>query len=254
MNISERRQIPQQIYPFIKQLRYPSTNIKLLGSSGYESQQNYSDYDLFTSVKSTSSCKKVYDNIIKIINDCKAVNDMYFISFKLETKQKKKLRSLDSYNKFCEYYKDIDFIKLDYIVRVDYRFIELSIIYSFSPLSNKEKFIKSIYEDIKELLKEHQYYKVLKRFFSILVKQPKSISRDNKLILLTKFFNSDIGKLYAKTNSLKAIQSLLEVYKDPITLKKVKINLNDLRMSLNDIKKNEKIYNKYAMDVLLHIK
>lgn len=254
MNITDRRNLPTELYPFIKLLQYPQkdSRIKILGSAGFASQRFYSDYDLFTKVRKNPKCYKTYIHINEIIEKTSLNPNMYFIEFKLETTKGLKYKVYPNeaidFNKFCEFYKDIEFIKLDYIIRIENRFLELSIIYSFNP--SKTNYIDSIKNDIKTLTKEKKYFKVLKRIFSLLTKQKKSIDRDNKLIILSKFFNSPIGLQYQNVSNLKALKILLENYNDVDTIKKVELNLKDLRLNLKDISKLEKDYNKEAKKLL----
>ena len=251
MNITEKRYIPQDLYPFVKTLQYDKTPIKLLGSAGTASQRYYSDYDMFSSV-SSNDCKKVYDTINSIIERAENNPNMYFIEYKLQRRQgttPQKIREIpDDLKKFCEYFRNVEYIKLDYIVRIQNKFIELSIIYSFS--RGEEDFRESVKKDIRELCEEGKYYKVLKRIFSIVSKERKSIDRDNKLILLTNFFNSDVGKMYQDASNLRAIKLLLENYEDEDTRRKAELNLRDLKMKLSDIGKLERKYNKEAEKVL----
>lgn len=248
MNIIEKRYIPQDLYPYVKVLQYDKSPIKLLGSAGLASQQYYSDYDML-SVVDEISCKKAYSTISSIIEKAENNPNMYFIEFKLQTKKGRKIREVpEDLSKFCQYFRDIEFIKLDYIVRIQSRFVELSIIYSFS--KGEEDFKMSVKKDIKELYDEGKYYKVLKRIFSIVSKEKKSAERDNKLVLLTNFFNSEVGKMYQDASNLRAIKLLLENYEDEDTRRKAELNLKDLKLKLSDVSKLERVYNREAKKVL----
>jgi len=247
MNITEKRYIPQDLYPYVKVLQYDKIPIKLLGSAGLASQRYYSDYDMLSVV--SGDCKKAYNTISSIMERAENNPDMYFIEFKLQTKKGKKIREMpDDLVKFCQYFRDIEFIKLDYIVRIEGRFVELSIIYSFS--RGEEDFKMSVKKDIRELYEEGKYYKVLKRIFSMLSKEKKSIERDDKLVLLTNFFNSEVGKMYQDASNLRAIKLLLENYEDEDTRRKAELNLKDLKLKLSDITKLEKVYNREAKKIL----
>ena len=103
--------------------------------------------------------------------------------------------------------------------------MELSIIYEFYDKKlDKNEYIKSIEDDIKELIKEGNYYKVLKRLFNLY-----RIEGDiKKLIFLSDIFNSDLGEIYQKISNLEAIEKILEFYKDKLDLKRVKVNLKEI--------------------------
>ena len=99
-------------------------------------------------------------------------------------------------------------------------------------------------DDIKELNKDKQYYKILKRKFNIY----KANKDYPKLLELTEYFNSDIGKKYQTKSNLEAIKKIQEIYKDTLTNRKIEINLKDIKedININDI--NNEI-TKYAKEV-----
>lgn len=265
MEITEKRQIPQDLYPVIKILKFNSKSpIMLLGSSGLKSQRYFSDYDLFSSVSSKDDCEKVYKRLLDILRKSAmwvkqpiGNPEMYFIEFKLETKDGKKLRRLDNFKLFCNYFEKIKLIKFDFVIRLQNRFIELSIIYSFGKEESstdpkgrsKKDFIQSVEKDIRDLTKEGKHYKVLKRIFALRSKEPKSPERDRRLIELTRFFNSEYGKMYQDVSNLRAIETLSKQYKDEFTKRKIEQNLNDLKLTLKDADRLENEYNKEALNI-----
>lgn len=262
MDISQRREIPQSIFNFIKVLKYDSNPILLLGTAGLASQQYYSDFDLFTQVENKQTSKQAFKKITNIINKMDSFNDAYFIEFKIQTKKGDKLKynHIDEFNEteFNKLFQDIDFIKLDFVIRVGNKFIELSIIYSFnSKLLDDDIFLSNISKDVEELKKEGNYFKALKRIFAIYnnKRMKDKLEKTNRYIFLSKFFNTDYGKLYSETSNLKAIKLLLEHYDDEETIKRALLNLKDLHMEpdLNKldilIKENEKKYNTEAKKI-----
>lgn len=263
MDISTKREIPQSIYNFIKVLKYDSNPILLLGTAGLASQQYYSDFDLFTQIEKKQKTEQAFNKITNIINKMDSFNDSYFIEFKIQTKNDEKLKynSIDEFNKseFDKFFKDVDFIKLDYVIRIANKFIELSIIYSFnSKILTDNEFLKSISDDVSEQKKEGNYFKALKRIFAIYNNKrvKDKLEKTDKYISLSKFFNSDYGKLYSETANLKAIKLLLEHYDDEETIKRALLNLKELKIKPDlkkideIIRKNEKKYNNKAKEVL----
>jgi len=261
MDISQKRNIPQYLYNFIKALKYDTNPILLLGTAGLESQQYYGDFDLFTEV-SKESVDKIYNKIMKIVHKMNTFNDAYFIELKIQTsKSKIKFHTIEEINKvdFEKSYNDLDFIKLDYIIRVNNKFFELSIIYSFNEMfDDDEKFFKSISDDIVEQKKEGNYFKSLKRIFSIYNNKriKDKLENTKRYIYISKFLNSEYGKLYMDTSNLKAIKLLLEKYDDNDIQKKILLNLKDLNVE-PDLKKidgiitkNERKYNNKAKIIL----
>ena len=273
MDISQRRFIPQSIYNLIKLLKYDSNPVMLLGTAGLASQQYYSDFDLFTQIENKQSADQVYNKMMDIIKKMDMLNDTYFIEFKIQQKDGEKLKynTIDEFDKseFSKYFKNVDFIKLDYVIRIGNKFIELSIIYSFNKdiekLSDDEKdnnFIQSVVDDVDKQRKEGNSFKALKRVFAIYNNKNMKDKLENteRYIFLSKFFNSDWGKLYAETANLKAIKLLLENYDDEETLKRAVLNLKDIKVSpdLQNldklIKRNEKKYNKEAEKIFTKLK
>lgn len=247
MNISQKRYIPQDLYSFTKLIKFKNYPLQLLGSSGIASQRFYSDYDLFSSIKD-KNCEKVYYTLKSILEKTEDHPDMYFIEIKIQLKTGRKIRNFIELEKFCKVFKDIEFVKYDFVIWVNNKFVELSVIYSFS--ESETSFEDSIKQDIKELTKEKQYYKVLKRLFSLLLSSERTIEVNHKLIMLSKFFNSPFGQLYRNNSNLKAIKLLLENYEDEETKRRAELNLKDLKLNLKDIKRLEKIYNTEAKNLL----
>ena len=62
-------------------------------------------------------------------------------------------------------FKNIDYVKIDYILWFEYQFKEVSVIYSFY---NVRKTVFDIKKDYDELVREGSYYKLLKRLFRII--------------------------------------------------------------------------------------
>lgn len=263
MDISQRRNIPQSIYNFVKVLKYDSLPIILQGTAGLASQQYYSDFDLFTQIEKKQTAEQAFKKITDIINKMDSFNDAYFIEFKIQTKKgdKQKYNHIDEINKqeFDKLFQDIDYIKLDFVIRIENKFIELSIIYSFNnKLFDNKEFLFKISNDVNELKKEGNYFKALKRIFAIYNNKRvrDKLEKTNRYIFLSKFFNTDYGKLYSETSNLKAIKLLLEHYDDEETIKRALLNLKDLHIEpdLNKldahIKENEKRYNTEAKKIL----
>jgi hypothetical protein len=143
-------------------------------------------------------------------------------------------------------FKNINFVKIDYILWFEYQFKEVSVIYSFY---NVKKTILDIKKDYDELAKEGSYYKALKRLFSM-YKLEMTSGKTNAL-KLSSFFNSDMGKLYEMNSNLKTIKLLKTMYDDKPTQKRIEINLKYLKIdplsNLDElIKTNDIILNNAA--------
>jgi hypothetical protein len=140
-------------------------------------------------------------------------------------------------------FKNIKFIKIDYIVFFDYVFKDISIIYNFNNIKEDTPTkIERLKADYNELVKEGDIYKSLKRLFSIY----KIKKEYPKLKQLTQLFNSNIGKLYETNSNLKTIQLLKTMYNDIQTKKRIDINLKFLKIdpkeNLEQLIKENDIY------------
>jgi hypothetical protein len=274
MDISQKRRISQDLLKYVSLLKFKDHRIILAGTAGMASQQYFSDYDLLSIIDKKYSNEYIYNTIHTIIKKTDELNDMYFIELKIQNKDesKKKFFNIEDINEndFIKSIKNLDFIKLDYIIRLNNKFIELSIIYSFKEIketdetndNNEKELLKNLNDDVKELQKEGNYFKSVKRIFSIYnsLNITKKLWDKSKMLKISEFLNSDIGALYAKNSNLKAIKLLLENYDDNETKRRALLNLKDLGIEPNlnkideMIKKNDTAINKEGFEFLKTIK
>ena len=123
-------------------------------------------------------------------------------------------------------FDNVDYIKLDFIIREGNIFRELSIIYNFSAKPKTESLIHSLGEEMNSYIKQKNYYKALKRLFSLY----KAQGNGKGQIPLAQFFNSKVGELYAKVSNLKALTILLQHSTSTDMDKKIEINMKDLHL------------------------
>jgi len=138
--------------------------------------------------------------------------------------------SITDQRAFESAFNNVEYVKLDFIVRLGNVFRELSVIYSFATNSLEPKVIAdSLISDIHDYLAEHNHYKALKRLFALYKLQGNAKAQ----LPLSRVFNSRLGELYSYITNLKALQLLrLHSYTTNKTTKaKVKINLKDLRLN-----------------------
>ncbi len=255
MDIIEKKQMNDfhdKIKKIIKQLKFLNNPIEVKGSASLKSQKFFSDYDLFTDIKKKYTPKKMFEVFVNIFDDILEDEDNYFVEFKIQTKDNKKIRwnKLEDFNfeEFEKVFNNIDFCKIDLICRIENKFIELSCIYKISNEKlTPEEYLKNLNEDINELKKEGKYYKILKRKFNIY----KVEGDKKKLLELSKIFNGELGHKYQLLSNLEAMRKILDISNDDKTIKKVLINLKDnkLEPNINNIDKlikqlNDEINNK----------
>jgi hypothetical protein len=224
MDILARREPPQELLKFISKLTWKPNKMMLLGSASLESQKYYADFDLVSYI--TKNRDKPFNILYKILSKTMKTKGMYFIEGKIQVsdKNKKRFYKLEDLNEEM-FEKSFQFIKLDYVIKINTLFYELSINYTFESSSTKEEIIKAIEKEEKELISDGEFYKALKRRFSVAkLKKDKST-----MVKLTKLFNSPTGEMYKDVSIMKAIKSAIDTgYKEPLDIKNYAISLKDL--------------------------
>lgn len=246
------------IVPVLKALKYPNSNIKVIGTASLKSQKYPSDYDIITNVKDKDP-ERVYNTFKKIISKTNKMPNVYFIELKIQGKtdnDKKKFFDNENIPKdefIKQFNRGVEFIKIDYIVRFGNIFKDVSINYFFNTELTREDIfhilLTRMNNDAREYRKEGRYFKALKRIFNIY----RYLRQKRSLVKLAKFFNSEFGRLYALSSNLKTIKLLVESgYRDADTRTKILINLKDLGIEPditkinNVIEKTDKIFNDRA--------
>ena len=163
MNILEKRKIQSGLYDIIKNLEIFQITLNLVGSASIASQLHYSDYDF--------NCKIKVQKQTVIFNEFKKIlsysNDkLYFIEFKIEYIDDTKLKINDPSMIRLRMFNNIKFVKIDYIVFLDYVFKEVSIMYIFK---NKKETdtdrIQTLRNDYDDLMVKGENFKALKGCF-----------------------------------------------------------------------------------------
>ena len=186
-----------------------------------------------------------FNEFMKILNN----DEMYFIELKIEYIDDSKIKIHDIKKLKKSMFKNIKFIKIDYVIWMDYHFTELSVIYIFRTTKYT---VNDIKDDYNEQLKEGNNYKALKRLFSIYKMTKKN---RKEAIKLTRFFNSN--SLYQINSNLKAIKLMKDTYKnDHDVSKKIHINLKYLKLDTGAdidemIKSNDEILNNVSKKYLI---
>jgi len=225
MNILEKRtNYKDDVKRIIKMLTFKK-KLEVKGSASLVSQRFPSDYDFFCMMKRPKESEFVAF-LKRVLLEIKESPNYWFIELKFQSDKKVKIypnQSLEKTN--VGSWDKIDLIKLDLVAVIDNRFTEVSVIYQFSELPTSEEYKKSVKEDITELEREGNYYKVLKRLFSLY----KADKNQKGLVQLTKIFN-EYGKVYQQISNLEAIQTVLKYYQMPDVIKRGIINLKDIHL------------------------
>ena len=252
----KRVYVPQDVKNIIKKSIIPHSTYKILGSYQRQSIKYPSDIDIEIIIQSKDK-EEIFNNLIESITAI--LNDNYtnlLTEIKIELLNGDKRKWEDPQNDlegFYKYYKDnfknISFIKFDYVLYYK-ELIELNIMYKLK----EQEFIKSNYEndiknDIKELVKEKDYYKALKRLY-LIFELNEDESNMNKLINV---FNSDLGKLNYEKKTLDMIElikskNLNNKYIDNAITNELKLiknkNIDDVTQQIQ--KQSKKIYEEFT--------
>ena len=222
-----------------------SGNYNIVGSASLKKIYYNSDIDL-NEVDDLKSYKKVYEKFKEIFKVCKENNNFFITDFKCGIDEKNEpirwtykdiMNGYINNKSFVDCLKQKSMIKLDIVYLLNGSFIEITEVY-FLKIGNhtnynenelnSEEITKNLQNELKELIDEKQYFKALKRIFSILLMENKNNILQNKLI---NFFNSENGILYKANADLKILISVIENnFRKP--------DINDIKNNLQVIKQN----------------
>lgn len=245
----EDKKIPSQYPDDIRQafnvLKFKGYEISLIGSASKKDVHYSGDYDFITLIpRKENDVNRSFFEFKKIFEKIDTKDNFYFIEFKLQTKNNQKIRwypddefTIESFEKEFD---NVDFCKIDLIVRENKIFREISCIYAYVDRIRKvstRAIIKSLRDDIKELKKEQNYFKILKRQYSIADLQDKT-ERKNMLL---KILNGELGEKYFIFSNLETAKKLLEFYDTPKIRKEINLELKELGVNTNIRKLQETI-------------
>ena len=115
MNILAKRKVNSYINDIIKNLTFKNNKLKLAGSASLASQRYYADYDFNCNIK-TRKQTVIYNEFKRFLSYTN--EKLYFIEFKIEYLNGTKLK-LNNNEIKLSMFKNIKFIKIDYIVFFD---------------------------------------------------------------------------------------------------------------------------------------
>ena len=99
--------------------------------------------------------------------------------------------------------------KIDAVALVNGRYVELSTVYQYpDEISSNKEYVEELKADIKEKVKEGDYWKALKRLFSI-----RRITNPKKADDMIPIFNGEFGLLYQVISDIGVLIYLLELHK-----------------------------------------
>ena len=252
--LKKKFSIKKEIYDTYKILQFKHFPINCIGTASYLYLYYFSDYDLISDIKGHYSTYNIHQEFKRIIDQID-----YFIEFKIQrldgTKHKYFNKAGFKIDSFEKEFHDVEYCKIDLIIYKDYFFTEVSCNYYFNekPINIEKSLVSNVHEQIKD----KQYFKALKRIFSLLIdirrstlsadapqkstrfsgdqKTNKKALVSSQLEILTKLFNSEYGEKYVIVNNLKLIKLLEGKFKDKQTKLNIAHNLQVLNIENKNI-------------------
>jgi len=256
-DVLEKNPIPQDLVKYVSALRYKNGKILFEGSASLVRNQYHGDLDFQSFINPSP---ELFAEFSKIQKQTDAIDNMYFIEGKIQMRDGEKLRWYkieDLTSKMLDKPTQIDFVKLDYVILMGGIFTELSSIYTIkrspSERATDEEILNEIKKDYNGYLKDGDYFKALKRLFTII--KVTDFPEANIVLekMLKGLFNTDTGKLYKLNSALKATVLFKDHFKDEQSKRiaeSVYRNLgykDDIKNINHHINHNAKIYNENAL-------
>lgn len=256
-----RRKINDYMNPLIEifDLLSISTKYKVLGSASLSSTLYINDYDIHDYFKSKSSSafhritqhfkdlfEKTYNSSNKWIIDFKCGfdesypqdDDRYKLRWSYEDiKKGYKILGNGRKKSFQECILDKIVMKIDYVLLLNGQFIDMSEIYNISikGKNNSSKDInieQELKREIEKYKYEGNYFKALKREYSLLRFTGKNHKRMEKL---AQIFNSEAGYTNKIINELNLIKLMCDQSFRPVKKKDIEMNLQIIKQQLSSV-------------------
>lgn len=209
----EKKQLSEyddEVKKLFSYFKFKDQELVLNGSYSSRNMVYYGDLDFVTQVDKSND---LYNDLKQIFTRLFNDHNNYFIELKLQMKDDQKIK-IKLFNDFLKedvitkHLDNLKFVKIDIVAYFDGYFKEASCIYNIGDASNytdADEFKNDLKKDIAELKKDKNYFKMLKRMYSIA-----RIEDDTKAKnMLTSFFNGEAGEMYYHISTLKAIDLLV---------------------------------------------
>ena len=211
---------------------------RIVGSASIKSNIYYSDYDFFEKVNEVSE-KDIYQHFRDMFIQVSNRENMIVSDLKcgvnsngeaIRWNQQQILRNDNNGLSFEDCIKHKGIVKIDIIYLLNSRFIELTNVYQIviDGESNMDYSVEQIVEEItdeyKQKIKEGNYFKSLKKLYSIMkITNPSDLRLDK----LLNYFNSPIGLLYRCKSDLETLL---------VAINSSEFDLNEVKNSMEMIK------------------
>lgn len=212
MDVLEQKYLSTNLNFMLKVLQLGNNPIRLVGTGSMASQYYPADYDFLCQIKKKYTPETAFKDFNKILKQFDN-NRLFFIEFKIQQEakgkdepEKHKVFKIEDVNEdlFTAFFNEkTELCKIDAILWNQGKFKEVSCIYFFQskPL-NMSEYIKALLDDGKHYYDDGKKYKSLKRL--MLAAKYENPPDKNLIIVITRFFNSMVGKLYELDNMIQA--------------------------------------------------
>ena len=228
----------------------------LIGSNSIRNMLYSNDYDLNADIGITDSVSvlhSIYEEFLGIFKKARASSDYYILDFKCGMYEGEPIRwsyqdmvrgSVKRGVKAITFEEcllmDDNIIKLDLCYIYNDVFTDINCLYNLYIIKNKEELKrekakaektvgKSLREEITELEKNKEYFKALKRYFSLGIVEGK-IDED-----VLELLNSSFGIMYKVTSFLKLVIEMIEQDFKPVSIDVVRDNLEYIKQFASHI-------------------
>ena len=213
MDVLEEKFLEQQFRFLLQTLQLGDNPIRLVGTGSMASQYYPADFDFLCKVEKRYTPEKLNEDFQKILSKIDNKNKLFFIEFKLQQVApegkdpiKHKVFKKEDVNTdffIANFNRNTELCKIDALIYYDGKFKEVSCIYFFGKKKlDMKKYIQVLLDDGKHYYESGKIYKSLKRL--MLAGKYETPPDKNLIIVITRFFNSMIGKLYELDNVIQA--------------------------------------------------
>jgi len=252
----ESKYIDKQLTDVFYVLELHSSHNLLIGSQRIRNLLYSNDFDLNSSVDITDSIavlNSIYNEFLQMFVTAKENPRYYIIDFKCGIHNGDPIRW--TYSEMIQGYiklgnitysfqecllMDENLIKLDICYLYNNIFTDVNCVYNLHILKQKDdlkkskiqiksEVVKKFRKEIKELEKNGQYFKAIKRHFNLALLNKKF---DVKIIGI---LNSDYGMMYKFISFLNLVVEVIDQSFKPVSTKLVKINLEYIKMFASKI-------------------
>jgi hypothetical protein len=209
-------QYSDEMRDLFKLFQYDNQPINLVGSASLRVMKYFNDLDFYQDI-SKDFKPQLFKTFLRdlLLRLQEPNHHHYFIELKIQLVDGSKMKYFP--NDMCQLNQvvnpNIDFVKIDIITRIDYKFIEASCIYKISQRKQTKEEIKAeLRQDIEKYKQQGNFIKVLKRMFSIIKLDNNTEVKREILKYIVNVLNSEMGKKEQEKQNKNTMKLLKKYY------------------------------------------